>query len=247
MSVSVCMASYNGERFIARQLASILEQLESDDEVIVVDDGSTDSTVQVLRELGDPRVTVHVNESNRGEVFSFDRAASLARGEFVFLSDQDDIWAPGRVALMTGRLRETGVSVVASNFDWMDSDESPIEITYDGVEARHSTRHLGNIIDIFLGRTNYFGCAMAFRRSFVSIISPIPSFVESHDLWIALGANLARSVAHLDERTLRKRKHASNATSTVSTRRLHRKLLSRLIFALSILVLLIRKRRVSSA
>lgn len=237
MRVSVCLASYNGAPFIARQLASILSELRSEDEVIIVDDSSSDSTVEVAQQVGDPRVSIYVNGENRGEVYSFNRAMSLAKGDVLFLSDQDDIWIPGRVGLMTRRLLESGADVVSSNFDWMDTNENPIDIEYDGVEARHGSRHLRNIVDIFVGRTNYFGCAMAFRRSFLPVISPIPSFVESHDLWIALASNLARSNVHLDDRTLRKRKHAANATSTKSNRPVWRRLRSRWVFGRSLVEL----------
>src|SRR4051812_36670865 len=114
MSISVCMATYNGEKYIARQLRSILEQLGEDDEVILIDDCSTDRTIEIVRQLGDRRVAVHINDRNRGEVFSFGKAMSLAKKDFVFLSDQDDVWMPGRASLMQRRLIESGASVVAS-------------------------------------------------------------------------------------------------------------------------------------
>lgn len=231
------MATYNGEPFVARQLRSILDQLAADDEVVVVDDRSTDGTVEVVRAMADPRIRLHVNDRNRRDVFSFARAISLARHDVVFLADQDDVWLPGRVDLMTRRLREGGALVVASNFEWMDTDETAIDVPYDGVASGDSDRNVRNIVDIFLGRTNYYGCAMAFRRSLLTVIAPIPSFVESHDLWIALAGNLAHAMVHLDEPTLRKRKHANNVTSIVSTRPLHRKLWSRVVFVLSVLLL----------
>src|SRR5436305_15139268 len=81
MGISVCMATYNGEKFIARQVRSILEQLAPDDELIVVDDCSSDGTVDAIRRLDDPRIAIHCNDRNRREVYSFSRAISLARHE----------------------------------------------------------------------------------------------------------------------------------------------------------------------
>lgn len=242
MSISVCLATYNGEKYVSRQLRSILDQLADDDEVIVVDDCSTDGTVETVKRLGDRRIAVHVNDRNRREVFSFGRAILLAKNDFLFLSDQDDIWMPGRALLMQQCLIASGASVVTSNFEWMNDSEEPIEVPFDGVASRDSKKHLKNIIDIFVGKTNYFGCAMAFRREFAQVVAPIPSFVESHDLWIDLASNLAGSNVHLDESTLLKRKHANNATSTQMNRSLYRKLWSRLIFAMSLLVLSARHR-----
>jgi len=242
VTISVCLATYNGAEYVWRQLTSILEQLDPGDEVIVVDDCSTDKTVEIVRGLGDARILLQVNDCNRGEVYSFSRALSLARNDFIFLSDQDDIWIPGRAELITRRLGESGCWVVTSNFVWVDTDETPIEVPYDGVAAPRSTNHLLNITDIFIGKTNYFGCAMAIRREIIPLITPIPDFVESHDLWIALASNLFKSNLHISEATLLKRKHGKNATSTLSSRSLPSKLWSRLIFALSLVVLARRQR-----
>ena len=246
MTVSVCMATYQGERYVERQLRSILEQLGANDEVIVVDDCSRDRTVEVIESVGDPRIKLFRNPINRREVYSFGRAIELATGDIVFLSDQDDIWLPGRVQLMIDRLQKSGAALITSNFEWMDADERPLDVAFDGVSSEESARHLRNIVDIFIGKTNYFGCAMAFKRELVPLIVPIPSYVESHDLWIALAANQIGSNLHIDDKTQRKRRHDSNTTSTVSSRSLFLKLRSRLIFARSMIDLSMRVRRINS-
>jgi glycosyltransferase involved in cell wall biosynthesis len=252
MTNSVCMATYNGERYLARQLESILGQLSEHDEVVIVDDCSTDATIAIISGLSDKRVKVWTNEYNRREVYSFGRAIQFARGDVIFLADQDDIWQPSRVALMESRLQKSGAFLVTSNFDWVDETEQPLRINIDGVRARDSRRHLKNLVDIFLGRTNYFGCAMAFRRELLPLITPIPAYVESHDLWIALAANLIGSNLHIEEKTLRKRRHGGNVTMRtytdwrdgrpVSTRSLYRKLKSRAIFAQSVIEVQRRRR-----
>src|SRR3954468_282352 len=135
---SVCMATFNGETYVGRQLQSILDQLSADDEVIVVDDCSTDGTIEAIRRLNDPRIAVYVNDRNRREVYSFSRAISLAQHQDIFLSDQDDIWLPGRVALMTEALH--GALLVTTNFDWMDQDERWLQVSYDGVLPADSSR-----------------------------------------------------------------------------------------------------------
>ena len=236
-SVSVCMATYNGAKYVRSQLESILAELEPGDEVVVVDDDSTDDTVHVIEAIGDRRIHCHLNQCNRREVYSFGRAMSLARHEIILLSDQDDVWLPGRVALMVAALTESRASLVSSNFESMDGAGEPLTVDIDGVSASDSRRHSKNIWDIFRGRTNYYGCAMAFRRDLNRLVLPIPRFVESHDLWIALAANLARTNVHLDAKTLRKRQHGANVTGPVSWRRLSQKLWSRCVFAFSLAVL----------
>jgi glycosyltransferase involved in cell wall biosynthesis len=243
MATSVCMATYNGEKYVERQLQSILDQLTDGDEVIVVDDCSTDGTVTVVRGLHDPRIVLESNDRNRREVYSFSRAISLARHQYIFMSDQDDIWLPGRVRLMTRALQTS--LLATTNFDWVDRDERPLQLSHDGVLPQDSHRHLKNIADIFAGKTNYFGCAMAFRRELLPLIVPIPDYVESHDLWVALAGNLVGSNVHLSDKTFWKRSHGSNATSTTSSRSLASKLKSRAVFARSLLELQQRRRRLN--
>ena len=239
MNISVCMATYNGEKYVVEQITSILEQLTPDDEVIVVDDFSNDNTVKILQDLNDPRINFFLNDRTKSHVFSFGRAISLANNDIVFMSDQDDIWIKGRVSLMVKKLLDTESLLVSSNFEFMDMNGKKIYYPVDGVKSSNSCKHLKNILDIFAGKTNYYGCAMAFRKNMVKLILPIPSFVESHDLWISLASNLIGSNAHLDEKTLRKRVHDNNAASTIQ-RGLLPKLWSRFIFMISIGVLLLR-------
>ena len=92
--VSVCIASFQGERYISQQLRSILDQLSAEDEVILVDDGSEDGTCDKISALQDPRVGVMRNTKNQGVLRAFETALSCSSGEIVFLSDQDDLWLP---------------------------------------------------------------------------------------------------------------------------------------------------------
>jgi glycosyltransferase involved in cell wall biosynthesis len=243
---SVCIATYNGEKFIGRQIESILEQLSGDDEVIVVDDCSRDRTTDIISGFNDARIKIFPNDRNRKEVFSFGRAIELCTGDTVFLADQDDIWLPGRVAIMEDALARSGALLVTTNFDSIDEEDRPIPLTYYGVRSEGSRQYLGNIRDILMGRMNYFGCAMAMRRELIPVIVPIPAYVESHDLWIALAANLFRSNVHLDEKTLLKRRHQTNVSGLVSNRSLYMKLRARLIFFQSLVDLSRRRAKLES-
>ena len=241
MSISVCLASYNGELFIEKQISSILKELSSADEIIIVDDCSNDNTIKKINSFDDPRIKLYSNEVNSGEVYSFNKAILLSVNQNIFLSDQDDIWIPGRVEMMLDCLNNPKTLLVSSNFSWINNDDDPITIFYDGVSSDTSKRYFKNVVDIFIGKTNYFGCAMAFKKDLVPIICPIPSFIESHDLWIAKAGNIMKSNAHLNEHTFFKRKHDSNVTSTISDRSLMKKFLSRIIFLISIVYIYKRK------
>ena len=237
---SICMATYNGQDYLRIQIESILLQINQNDEVIIIDDKSNDNTVSIINSINDERIKLYINDVNEGEIFSFNRAIGIANGKYIFLADQDDIWMEGRLKKMITPLLGNNISCVSSNFKWINSDGADINIYHDGVEESDSDKNFKNIIDIFKGKTNYYGCAMVFNKKIKKIIYPIPRFVESHDLWIAIAANLMMENYHLNDNTLYKRSHSNNLTSTVSKRNLFRKLYSRIIFIKSIFYLYLR-------
>lgn len=240
--VSVCMATYRGESFVREQLESILAQLGENDEVVVVDDSSPDRTASVVESVGDPRVRLVKAASNRGYVRTFEHAVGLSRGEFIFLSDQDDVWIPGRVELMLKAL--SSHLVVASNFDMHGSAPRP---WIPRLRSADSGRHLANLAAILVGYRAYYGCGMAFRREALGYFSPIPSYLrESHDLWLAICGNVAGSIAHLDESTIYRRLHDENQTPA-GWRSLPKIIVARVILLRLMTEATLRRRRLAKA
>lgn len=214
--VSVCVATWNGSRFVREQLTSILEQLGSDDEVVVVDDASSDDTVQVIRSIDDPRIRLITRQKNCGYVHTFEEALYKATGEYLLLSDQDDVWVPGRVNAMVTAL--VTHQVVASNLATLDGPDripGPFFIKDWRVHSCDSGRHVWNLLMLLMGLQCYWGCAMAVRRDALNYLLPFPSFLhETHDQWIGLCGNMAGSISHLDDRTVLRRYHGDNLTPT---------------------------------
>ena len=98
--ISVCMATYNGEKYIRDQLDSIICNLnEKEDEIIISDDGSCDRTLDIINEYVNcyPGMIKIVEGPHKGVVKNFEHAISIAQGEYIFLSDQDDIWENNKV------------------------------------------------------------------------------------------------------------------------------------------------------
>jgi len=217
---------------------SILSELGPEDECIVVDDGSKDGTLAILRSVSDSRVRVYENAQNIGHVGAFERAMSLSSKEVIVLADQDDRWLEGRISLLVSALRKERCAVVTSNATYMRSDGTPVQHLDRIARPEDSRRSVKNILDILTGRSMYFGCAMAFKRELLSMILPIPRYVESHDLWIALAGNLLGQSVHIRDVTLVRRIHGGNATN--SRRRWSKKVKSRLVFVRSIGALLMR-------
>ncbi|MDQ0240011.1 glycosyltransferase [Arthrobacter bambusae] len=206
--VSVCLAAYKGSRFIEEQIASILGDLGPDDELVVVDDASPDDTAEIVKGIRDPRIRLVGASVNKGYVRTFEQAVKMSRGEFIMLSDQDDVWIPGRVDIMLDALADH--KIVAGNFDVLGGGPRP---WIPRLRASDSGRHLANLFAILIGYRAYYGCAMGIRRDALSYFVPIPSYVnESHDLWLAICGNVARSIRHLDESTVLRRLHDDNQT-----------------------------------
>jgi glycosyltransferase involved in cell wall biosynthesis len=119
--VSVAMATCNGERWLDAQLDSILAQLASDDELVIVDDASTDSTRERIAARADARIRLTANATNLGVRASFERALTLVRGEFIFLADQDDVWLPDKRAALVEEL-ESGALLALGDATVIDGE-----------------------------------------------------------------------------------------------------------------------------
>lgn len=240
---SVCMATWNGERYVTEQLESILEQIGPDDEVVVVDDASTDGTRDVIRAIDDPRIRLIARSHNLGYVKTFEEALRESRGEYLFLSDQDDLWLPGRFDAMMEALEDH--DVVASNLTTLGVSatlEGPFGQPDWRLRSSTSSHRARNVVGILTQALPYYGCAMALRRSALGNgVLPFPSFLfESHDTWIALYGNIRGRMAHLDLRSVARRLHDDNATPN-RPRALAKVLRSRVMMLRCIAALLARR------
>lgn len=105
--VSVLMTAYNREPYIAEAIKSVLASSFADFELIIVDDGSRDRTVEIAREfLSDARVQLHLNETNLGDYPNRNRAAGLARGKYLKYLDSDDLIYPHGLAVMVAAMEQ---------------------------------------------------------------------------------------------------------------------------------------------
>lgn len=202
--VSVALASFNGARWLPLQLASILAELVSDDELVVVDDDSTDASAEVVEALADVRVRLLRNASNRGVRASFDRALAACRGDFIVLADQDDVWLPGKRDALVGAL-QAGALLAISDAAVIDAEGREVERSF---MARRGGFRGG--LAATLVKNRYLGCAMAFRRELLADVLPIPPAVPMHDMWIGALASLRGRVAYVDRPLMQYRRHDGN-------------------------------------
>jgi glycosyltransferase involved in cell wall biosynthesis len=202
------MATYNGAAHVGEQITSVLPQLGSSGEVIVVDDASCDGTVAALESFGDPRIRICRQESNRGAIMTFERALEEAKGDIIFLSDQDDIWHGNKVEVILKTFeRLPHVTLVMSNAELIDASGRSLGNTL------HQREHvpLGLIPNLFKNR--FQGCTIAFRRELLDAILPFPDGIPMHDSWIGLVNAIVGKAAYISEPLMQYRRHGGNVTS----------------------------------
>lgn len=203
--ISVCIATYNGARYIGEQLASILKQLSAEDEVVVSDDGSTDGTIDIVRSLNDRRIRIVDGPRRHSPTLNFERALRNAKGEYVFLADQDDVWLEGKVRRCMEELQEC--DCVVSDARVTDSSlNTTSESLFQLMHVRRG--RLSNL----LWRNGYTGCCMAFKREVLSKALPFPTDIPMHDIWIGNVAAFCGRLRFIDDRLLLFRRHDATAS-----------------------------------
>lgn len=205
--ISVTMAVYNGRKYLAEQVESVLSQLEAEDELVVVDDASSDGSASLVREFNSPRIRLYENPQNLGVRRTFERALRLARHDLIFLCDQDDLWLPGKKAAYVRAFdSDCEVCVVISDAELIDANGNVLSKSY-------MTTGRGGFDGSIIGtlwRNRYLGCAMAVRRSLLPVALPIPRRAPMHDMWLgALGKMFGR-IAYLSTPYQQYRRHGSN-------------------------------------
>ena len=118
-TVSVIMTTYNGEKYLREQIDSIISQTYPIYELIIQDDGSTDNTVSIARDYAksNPAVKVFVNEKNLGLNQNFKTAVMRATGDFVAISDQDDVWYPQKIERQIAAIGSCDICSTAYHVD----------------------------------------------------------------------------------------------------------------------------------
>lgn len=207
VKISVCMATYQGERFIKAQLDSILPQLGPNDEVIVSDDGSTDGTLRQVSAYQDSRIRLFRNDRNLGYSKNFERALIQASGDIIFIADQDDVWLPDKVSTMLESLKSH--DMVVSDVTIVDGNLSEINPSH----FRHYGVHKGFLRNLL--KTRYIGSAMAMHRYVLDVLLPMPrrSSLCAYDYWIAVASELYFDVGLVDRPLMLYRRHEGTAST----------------------------------
>lgn len=234
---AICLATYNGEKYLREQIDSILCQLTCCDVLFVSDDGSTDSTRDILSSYGG-KLRVVSTERAGGAVRNFERvlqAAYDSGASYFLLVDQDDVWVNGRMDLFRAALSRYDLAL-------LDAEITNENLTKTGRSLFEVNRTGPGFIRNYI-KNGYVGCCMAFRRDVLKVSLPFPPGVVWHDWYIGLIAELMFVPFHRKQTCLLYRRHGDNLSPTGdrSNNGSITKLFLRLRMLFAILVAVIRK------
>lgn len=205
------MATYNGQKFIKEQLKSILCQLKIYDEIIISDNFSNDKTLEIIESFKDNRIKIFSNRriSNNGRlncIQNFENALSKCSGDYIFLSDQDDVWHPDKVKTCCEYLVK--YDLIVSDCNVINEDDSCIAESYFK-QRKSGVGLMKNLIS-----NSYLGCCMVFKKEILNLVLPFPKSIPMHDIYIGFVAELLFKPLFLDNKLVSYRSHSLNVSST---------------------------------
>lgn len=213
--ITVCIATYNGEKYLRKQLDSILSQIGKDDEIVLSDDCSTDGTLELVESYHDERIRVlHHDPTTVKTTFpldkpthNFENALRHAGGDIIFLADQDDVWLEGKLETMLAGLQDSDLAVhdCVVVDDQMENVIQPSYFDYIGI-------HQGvwrNWV-----KATYLGCCMAMRKEVALRAMPFPKTMVGHDLWLGIIADRYFKTKVVKRKLIRYRKHTKSKTTS---------------------------------
>ena len=232
--ISVAMATYNGAKYIPEQLDPILGQTFQNFELIICDDCSSDGSVEILDRYAskDSRIKIFKNKKNIGFKRNFERAISLCTGEYIALSDQDDIWMPSHLEILYNLIGNR--MIACGNALMINSEGESIGITLQELESFNyvADDNLQLASSIIFFRNPFQGASMMIRRSFLNYALPIPETIKYHDSWFSNLSFFCGGIAYTTQIVNNYRMHGNNVTGMrIKPRSKVRTLASHILFA----------------
>lgn len=212
--ISVAMTTFNGEKYVKKQLESIYSQTRRPDEVIICDDGSTDKTVPLInkfiRENNLFNWKVLVNSPNLGWKANFYKTTGLVSGDIIFFSDQDDIWNEDKIELMSTLMIKHQMGALYANKVIIDSENHIMS------SRQESSSFSGRLTKIELKPSfcgiKTLGCCMCISKNVAEIYQRVGFYEDDHDSQCGRLALLCSSLWYLDKPVIRYRIHEGNSS-----------------------------------
>jgi glycosyltransferase involved in cell wall biosynthesis len=210
MEISIVMTTYNGVEYISEQLESVITQSRKPDEILVIDDGSTDGTLQILHEFRSSHpglIKVYENDRNLGVEKNFEKGLQLASGDIVAVADQDDIWDERKIEKQEAFIIEQDVDLVFHDALLFSEESGTYGTLWESLGLQPSEFESSDAIFSNLLAGNFVqGASMALTQEVLEYALPIPERVK-YDYFIALSVASRGKVGFLDERLSKYRQH----------------------------------------
>ncbi len=224
VKISIALCTYNGEKFLQEQLASIAAQSLRPDELVVCDDLSNDNTIAILSEFktwAQFAVHIHRNENNLGPVKNFEKAISLCRGDYIFLCDQDDVWLPNKIELSLQKMAQMEAAYGADAPLILHTDARVVDAKLNLIAEslwhfQKSNPAKGKILNRLLLQNTATGCTILLNEALKKKALPIAEDAMMHDWWLALVAVTFGHLECLHEPLILYRQHGGNDTGAKS-------------------------------
>jgi glycosyltransferase involved in cell wall biosynthesis len=207
--VSIAICTFNGEKFIAEQLESVLKQSYQNIEIIIVDDCSSDETSKICESYHDERIKLFKNKENIGYTKNFERAISICNGDYICLCDQDDIWFENKIEILVQNFADHILVYHDSNF----IDELGRKIETSTMGQRYHM-YEGNSALPFLLSNCISGHAAMFDRSILPYLLPFDKRFF-HDWWLAYVAVNLGEIKYINQVLVSYRQHTSSITDNL--------------------------------
>lgn len=222
--VSVAMCTYNGSEYVEEQLKSIIDQSRCVDEIVIVDDCSTDNTVFICKNIlksvdGKIGYSIVQNEKNYGTLYSFNKCIGLCTGDLIFTSDQDDYWERNKVEIMIKPFLDKKCMLAFHDAKVVDKKLNVLnESAWDALcfsqcGLNGSKTQMQDYLKAVMYQTVVFGNMMVFRKELAEKCMPVPGDVQGwlHDNWIGICAPIYGAVTMVDDKLIKYRQHGNNS------------------------------------
>lgn len=208
--ISIALPTYNGEKYIREQLDSIYNQTLVPDEVVVVDDCSTDNTVNILEEYSQRYgLKYFVNDSNIGYNKNFEKAIRLCAGDYIALSDQDDVWFPTKIQVSydaISKFPKDRPALVSSFVEQVDANLKPVRHDFGPLQEGDWRLNLT--------RYNAQGCTLMMNKALLYYILPFPDDII-YDAYIGLTASMLGNRYYIPKKLMYYRLHGANSLADI--------------------------------
>lgn len=209
----MALCTYNGARFLAKQIDSILNQTVHPMEIVIRDDGSSDATLSIIEQYGDA-LTLQPAGERLGVSGNFEEALTSCSGTYIALSDQDDIWEPDKLErMLTAFAEDDTLRLVGSNATAIDENDKPMGFDLFSAIALTSTERVavssGRGFDALIKRPLFTGATVMLRRDLLEDARPFPAD-WMHDEWLAIIAAATGQVRLLPDQLTQYRQHGTN-------------------------------------